>query len=329
MRVRAVNLLLMTSAIGIDLGGTNLRVARVDQQGRVQASTHRPSPVREGPEAMACAMAEMAREVSAARSQGEAGGEGGTPLGIGIGSPGPLSRSERKIFQTPHLPGFENFPIGARVEELSGLKVRLDNDAKCAAYGEATFGEGRGLKNFILLTFGTGIGGGVFIDGKMMYGKSDGACEIGHMTLHPGGRPCPCGNRGCFEEYSSSRALARRAGESFGRGDSQAGARPLEARDVIEAFDRGEGWTHKPLRDFADDLALGLASLVNIFDPEAIILGGGLFTTGGGPLAAWAHEGLRERCFKSSQRGLKVTAAKLRGEAGVVGAASLFLRELL
>jgi glucokinase len=300
------------AAIGIDLGGSSVRAAYVDESGKIHGRRSVKTPSAEGPEATARAMAQMCLELSKEFSNGK-------PLGIGIGSPGPMSREKRMIFQTPHLPGFNEFPLGARVEELAQLPVRMDNDAKCATYGEGLFGEGAGLQNYILLTFGTGIGGGVIIEGKMIYGKSDGACEIGHMTVHPGGEACKCGNHGCFEAYCSGTAIGRRGSEAAGR--------LVSGVEVFEAFNKNESWAQWTLKEVASDLSIALASLVNIFDPQALILGGGIFSSGGGPLCSWASEGIRERCFASSQRGLKIVPTKLCGDSGVIGAASLFLRD--
>jgi len=298
----------MSYAIGVDLGGTNMRAALVDSEGKIRAQARTKTPVEEGPEATAQAMSLLVKEVGADLPI----------LGVGIGSPGPLSRSEKMIYQTPNLPGFDRFPLGRRLEELSGHNVFIDNDAKCATYGEALFGRAKGRKNFILMTFGTGIGGGILVDGKMIYGKSDGACEVGHLTLHPGGKLCKCGNRGCFEQYSSATAFKTRAFEKSGQ--------EMGGKEIFEAFARGQKWADDLMREFTVDLAIGTATLVNIFDPELVVFGGGLFTSGGGPLCAWVREAIKDRCFKSSQKGLEIAASALAGEAGVLGAASLVFR---
>lgn len=298
----------MTYAIGVDLGGTNMRAALVDEQGKIHAQARTKTPVEDGPEATAISMSALVKEV-----QGKF-----DVIGIGIGSPGPLSRSEKMIYQTPNLPGFDRFPLGKRIEELSGKTVYIDNDAKCATYGEALFGRAKGRKNFILMTFGTGIGGGIIVDNKMIYGKSDGACEVGHLTVYPEGKLCKCGNRGCFEQYSSATAFKTRAFEKCGQ--------ELGGKEIFEAFSRGQKWATELMREFTVDLSIATASLVNIFDPELVVFGGGLFTTGGGPLCAWVQEAIKDRCFRSSQKGLEIAASTLSGDAGVLGAASLVFR---
>lgn len=303
---------LVKAAFGIDLGGSNVRVALVNEHGKILASERAETPSKQAPEATVQTMVRLCGKL-----RNEAQSRGVQLVGVGIGSPGPLSRVEKKIFQTPNLPGFEDFPIGRRMEELTGLRVELDNDAKSACYGEAKFGAAKGLNNFILMTFGTGIGGGVFVDGKMVYGKTDGACEIGHMTLHPNGKLCLCGNRGCFEQYCSARAFERRASE-FAK-------REIRAPEVFQELLKGVEWASQMLRSFTSDLAIATASLVNIFDPEAVIFGGGLFTTGGGPLCEWVQEDISSRCFRSSQKNLKIIPSSLAGNAGILGAASLVL----
>lgn len=304
----------MRFAIGVDLGGTNMRAALVREDGHIVAMEKRKTPVESGPEATARGIAEMAVNLKTANANLRI-------EGLGVGSPGPLSRTEKKVFKTANLPGFEGYPIGYKIEEYSGLIVQLDNDAKCAAYGEGQFGAAKGLKNYILMTFGTGIGGGILVDGKMIYGKSDGACEVGHFTLYPDGELCGCGNRGCFEKYASASAIQRRSEEYF--------SQRLNARQVFEKLQQGDKQAEALLRLIARDIALGTASLVNLFDPEAVIFGGGIFVEGGGPMIGWIREGMKDRCFESSQKGLKLEASALSGHAGMLGAASLVFRAVL
>ncbi len=299
------------TAIGIDLGGTNLRAAWVNKTGKILASDRCKTPVEDGPEATVYAMKQLIEKLIPSDNH--------QPIGVGIGSPGPLSRTGRKIFQTPNLPGFDSYPLGEKLEELTGVSVKIDNDAKCATYGEARFGVAKNCKNFILMTFGTGIGGGIFSNGQMIYGKSDGACEIGHMTLYPGGKLCKCGNKGCLEQYISATALKTRASAILGR--------EVGGKEVFESFDQGQAWATDFMREFSVDIAIAVASLVNIFDPEKVIFAGGLFTSGGGPLAGWVREAIRDRCFKSSQEGLEIAVSSLHGDAGVLGAASLCFKD--
>jgi len=287
-----------------------MRVAVVSSEGLLLGSRQRKTPVKEGPEATAVSLSQMICELAAEHPV--------SIRGIGIGSPGPLSRSEKRIFHTPNLPGFDGFPLGHRMQSLTSLPVFLDNDAKCATFGEALYGAARGARHVIMLTFGTGVGGGVIADGHMIYGKGDNAGEIGHLTLYPNGQACNCGNRGCLEQYLSARAIGRRATERAGRA--------VGVIELMDAHARDKKWATDLLREIATDLAIAVASLVNIFEPEVIVLGGGVFSSGGGPLCPWVAEEIRERCFASSQLDLRIVASTLGGDAGVLGAASLVHR---
>jgi glucokinase len=303
----------MRVSIGIDLGGTNMRAGLVGADGSVLSVVRKGTPVSEGPEAAVQGMAAMVREIEQSSPDYKI-------MGIGIGSPGPLNRHEKRLLNPANLKGFENFPIGKRLEELTHYHVELDNDAKCAAFGESMFGAGRGLQNFIVMTFGTGIGSGIFIEGRMLYGKSDSACEVGHMTLYPEGEPCPCGNRGCFERYASASAIRRRGEAAFGAS--------VGTKEIFRRMGEGDATAIRVLREVSRDIAIGTASLVNLFDPEAIILAGGAFTDGGGPLPHWIHEEMRGRCFESSWSTLKMIPSALGGNAGILGAASLVFKVL-
>jgi glucokinase len=298
----------MRASVGVDLGGTNLRAALVLENGEILAVKSGRTPVQAGPIATVDLIAALVGELCVEAKNL-------TIVGVGVGSPGPLNRKERKIFQTPNLPGFENFPIGAELEARVKKPVCLEHDAKCAALGELFFGVAREAKHAVFLTFGTGIGGAVLAEGELLHGKSDGAGELGHMTLYPGGRTCHCGNTGCFEEYVSATALERRGAEAAGR--------KVSNPEIIQAYEKGEVWANLLLKSFAKDVAIGVASLANIFEPELVVLSGGLFTSGGGPLCSLVTAGLEGRCFASTRLGLRVVSSSLQGTAGVLGAATL------
>ncbi|MBS1982846.1 MAG: ROK family protein, partial [Bdellovibrionales bacterium] len=263
----------MRTAIGIDLGGTNTRVTVVDESGHLVDSLREKTPTHEGPDKVCETMAVMVNELKIKHPE---------VLGVGLGLPGPLNRRDKVIINMVNIPGFVNYPIGQKIEKLTGLRAFLDNDAKCACLGEGMFGASRGLRNYMLVTFGTGIGGGIVVDGRMMYGKADNACEVGHLTLHPEGRACNCGNRGCWEQYVSATAMGRRASEAFGRS--------CGAKELMEIYAAGDFTADKVLREIAQDISIGVASLVNLFDPEMIVFGGGVFVDGGGPLIPWVKE---------------------------------------
>jgi glucokinase len=292
-------------AVGVDLGGTNLRVALVHPEGRIVEQHKFPTPSQESPERLVDLITEAVCSLS----------ERNSILGLGMGSPGPLSRSKRRIYQTPHLPTLSDFPLGEALEAALQMQVHLEHDSKCAALGERSFGVARGIDEFVLLTFGTGIGGAAVTEGRLVHGMSDGAGEMGHLTLYPNGRECSCGNRGCFEEYVSARALERRASESLGR--------DVKNPDLLQLVSSGDRAAQNVLNEFCKDVAIGVASLVNIFNPKLFVFAGGLFSSGGGPILSLVSEHLRGRCFASLQKDLKLQASLLSGDAGVLGAASL------
>lgn len=236
-------------------------------------------------------------------------------VSIGIGSPGPLSRARGMIFQTPNLPGFNNYPLADRVRALTGLPVFLDNDANCATHGEAMFGVSQGVKDFVLLTIGTGIGGGLVSGGKMIYGKSDGAAELGHLTLYPGGEKCLCGRMGCFEQYCSATAIERRGSIALNK--------DIRVPELFMEYDRGTPAAVKCLNEIGEDFAIAIGSLINIFDPEQVVLAGGAFSTGGGPLVDLIKEKLVGQAFESSLKGCSIIASSLKGNGGVLGAAAM------
>jgi glucokinase len=300
-------------AVGIDLGGTNLRVALVQKDGQIIEKIDKSTEAALGPDALTSKMALAIEQLATKRAL-----RSKDILGVGIGSPGPLSRSERKIFQTPHFPGFENFPLGESVEKLCGLKVLLDNDANCAAAGEEMFGAAKGKQNFVLLTFGTGIGGGIFCDGRMIYGKSDGAGELGHILLYPDGERCACGRIGCFEQYCSATAMTRRGAQALGR--------EIKLPELFLEFESGNPKARECLSTIARDIAKAVGDYVNIFDPEMVVLGGGAFSTGGGPLFPLIEKYLPEEAFKSSLKNMKLCTSSLKGNAGVLGAAAMVFR---
>lgn len=293
-------------AIGVDVGGTNLRVGLVRAGGEI-AVLKKESTEALHPEKLLNQLEKMIRGLLAEADQ--------EVCSIGIGWPGPVDHERKLIRQTPNIKGFDDFPIGKELEARLSLPIHLDNDAKCAGLAEFRFGAAKGLTDFVLLTFGTGIGGVIFSNGKLHYGKSGGGGEIGHMTLYPEGVQCPCGNRGCFERYCSAKAIEVRSESTQ--------AKQKTAREIVEASQKNEKWATDLMHEFTRDLSIGVASLVNIFDPQAIVFAGGLFTTGGGRILDEVRANIQHRCFESLQRNLQLRSSTMHGQAGLVGAAWL------
>lgn len=305
-------------AIGVDLGGTKCYGVRVEADGTVVAEHRLPTPRG------AAAVVETVAEV-AARLQGD---EPLTEMGVGL--PGLVDRAGVLHF-APNLPGVVDLDLAAELAAgLSGVRVRVENDATCAAWGERLLGAGRAFSSMVAVTLGTGIGGGVIIDGALFRGAHGFAGEIGHMVVEPHGPPCPCGQRGCWERFASGSGLGRLAREAAhaGRADrvqELAGGDPEAVRgeQVTQAAAEGDAQAQAVLDRFAWWLALGLANLANIFDPEAFILGGGLVEAGDILLeptrAAFVDlvEGAELR------PPVQIVAAELGERAGALGAAAL------
>ena len=201
----------MRYILGVDIGGTNLVVGAVTEDGsRIRGLISEPTGAPEGPDAVIHRIVRMAGEVIAATRREDQGAE---LLGVGIGSPGPLDRRKGLVIFTPNL-RWTNMPVRDRIGTALNLPASLDNDANCAMLGEHWVGAARGARDAVCFTLGTGIGGGIVVDGKLVHGASDVAAEIGHITIDVNGRRCGCGNDGCLEAYASGPAIARRAVEA-------------------------------------------------------------------------------------------------------------------
>ncbi len=296
---------LQSHFIGVDVGGTNLRAGLVDKAGTVLHFEKRPTPT----DSLALFFDELISLIENIKKI--------SPLpiaGIGVGWPGPVNSPQGLIYETPNIPLFKNFQFRDYLEKQLGLPVQIENDAKCAGLAEKKFGQAKNLKDFILLTFGTGIGGVIFSENQIIRGKSGLAGEIGHMTLYPFGENCSCGNKGCFERYCSSIALERMAERKLGLN--------LSSKEILELAQQ-----HQNLSDLLDEyvknISIGIGSLVNIFDPEAIVFSGGLFTSGGTIVLERLNALINEQGFQSLKNKLQLLPTQLEGKAGLIGAAAL------
>lgn len=298
--------------LGIDVGGTGIKAAIVDAEGRILHRAEAPTGAAEGAGAV---LARIRRLGLSLMERAE------TPvMACGVGSPGRIDhRRGRVIFASGNLPGWTGLALGAELHQAFGVPVVVDNDVNAAATGEAWIGAARGASDFLMLTLGTGVGGALTVHGRLWRGARFGAGEVGHMALYPGGEPCPCGGRGCAERYVSSKALTRRANEALTEGTPFRGI-----RDVIRAAEQGAGERQRAARlgveQWTGDLALFLMNLQMAFDPQMIVVGGGITRLGywWDRLVQTARQGCRERSTS-----IRVRRAKLGPMAGVVGAARL------
>jgi glucokinase len=251
-------------------------------------------------------------------------------VGVGIGAPGPLDREKGLVIVAPNL-GWRNFPLRDRIGERLNLPATLDNDANCATVGEWWQGAAKGASNVIGMTIGTGIGGGLILDGKLFHGASDVAGEIGHTTIDLNGRHCKCGNYGCLEAYASGPAIATRAREVLVREEtasllpSLVGGRleSITAETVYRAAQQGDAVASEIVRDTARYLGTGIANLLNILNVDVVVVAGGV-TAAGDALFVPMQAEVRRRAFRPAVDATRIVPGTLPGTAGVVGAVATF-----
>lgn len=296
-------------SIGVDLGGTNLRAAAVDEEGQLLARHSIATSSYEGrPEKIVADIVGLIGEVR--------GRANGTMLrGVGIGVPGYIQMDTGIIVSAANLP-FTDFPIRDAIQQQLGIPIILENDANAAALGEYWMGAGRGVQNLFLLTLGTGIGGGIIIDGKVLHGFAGMAGEPGHMTVYPDGNPCNCGNQGCLEKHASASAIAGMA-RMMGLGGNDVTAAELYAMAVA-----GNAKARQLFEYMGRSLGIAIATLINLFNFP-------LFLLSGGPLPAWDMFApamlteVKRRSYTYSRTATKIEKATLGGDAGLFGAAYL------
>jgi glucokinase len=320
--------------VGIDLGGTNIAAGAMPTDGtREIAMRMAPTRGEEGSAAVVERIVRMIEDVIE-QTRAETGAERSDFLGVGIGSPGPLNRERGIVIVTPNL-GWRDFPLRDEVGSRVGLPASLDNDANCATLGEWWCGAARGGRNVVGLTIGTGIGGGLILDGKLYHGASDAAGEIGHTTIDSTGRRCKCGNYGCLEAYASGPAIAERArevldvdGNSILHDLVNGDVNRITAATVFEASKRGDLVALEVVRDTAHFLGVGIANLINIFNPDLVVVAGGV-TQAGDLLFDPMRAEVRRRAFKSSVDACRIVPGALPLSAGVVGAVATFKVQML
>jgi glucokinase len=280
---------------GIDLGGTQVRVAFARNDGRVLSSTRTRTALVDGPEQMAAWVAEQVGRH----------GQGQGLQSIGIGAPGPLDPLQGSLINPPNLQTWHNAPLAAIVGRAVGCPAHLENDANLAGLGEYHQGAGRGSRNMVYITWSTGVGGGLVLDGQLYSGTHGSAGELGHMILDPDGPLCGCGQRGCVEALCGGANIARQYGES--------------ATELFRAAEEGDGEAEAIVHRIATYMGYALVNLANLYDPELIVIGGG-FTRSWRQLQPTLVEVLRASPYIKARRRPKVRRARLGDRAGLVGA---------
>lgn len=313
-------------AIGVDLGGTNLRVAVVDAHGQVLDRRELPTEVVAGP---ATVINDMCKAVTELRERHAVGGA--RLAGIGVGIPGIIFLSTGLLKKSPNLPGWEDYPVKGEIERHLGTRVYLENDANAAALGEAWMGRGRGVRHLCLLTLGTGVGGGIIIDGRILHGVEGMAAEVGHMTVEPGGAVCGCGNHGCLEALASATAIVRMARETVARGRSQCLAKleaenRLTSKAVYEAAEAGDAAAKEIFVTAGRALGIGIGILINLLNPALVLLGGGA-ANAWNAFAPTLFEELRARSYIFREIPVPIERTELGTDAGPIGAAYLALEK--
>jgi len=319
--------------VGVDLGGTNIVVGAMSDDGSKQYGMHsEPTRAEEGADRVIERMAQMV-ETAVTTTMRETGAPRSAFQGVGIGAPGPLDRDKGIVLVAPNLK-WHDVPLRDRMTALTGLPAAIDNDANCATYGEWWIGAARGGRNVVGITIGTGIGGGLILDGKLYHGSSDMAGEIGHITIDQNGRRCGCGNYGCLEAYASGPAIADRAREAL-TADGGSILRELvngdlsriTAQTVYDASSRGDSVARDVVRDTARFLGTGIANLLNIFNPDVVVIAGGV-TQAGDALFEPLNAEVRRRAFRSAVDACRIVPGQLPGNAGVVGAVAAFRAQM-
>ena len=306
----------MALYIGIDIGGTAIKGAVIDENGKLYGEDSVPTVL--GEDIVNCIVTLCNR---LARMNGE------EVKGVGIGCAGVIDSAEGRVVLAKNL-SLVDFPLVKLLSEKINLPIRITNDANAAALGEAKFGAGKNYKNSILVTLGTGVGGGIVIDGKLFEGNKSAGAEIGHMVIEKGGEPCSCGRRGCLEAYSSAVALKRitkRAMEEDAGSAmwSKYTSQTVTGKTAFE-FYREDTAAREVVEKYIEYLACGLVNLANIFRPEVIMLGGGV-SKEGERLTVPLQQIMDKEAFAFTYAPVKVTVATLGSAAGAYGAAALFL----
>ena len=288
----------MDTVIGIDLGGTAIKMGCFSKDGACSESIVVPTPQPANPQPVVDAIAKGAIQLSRNHNCSA----------IGLGVPGPTDEARRIAKKSINLPGWDDVPVADWLEAQTGFKTLLENDANCAAIAEAWLGAASGYQDFILLTLGTGVGGGIFIDGKLFTGRYGAAGELGLITLNSDGFPCRSGNQGSLEQYASIGSIVRRTGK--------------EPAKIGQLARQGDSTALEFWQEYGKVLGAGLASLVYVLTPEAIIIGGGISASAEFFLPSTLQE-IKKRVVSPSRLNLKLLKAQLGNRAGMLGAAKL------
>ena len=306
--------------LAVDLGGTHLRVATVDGNGQIHSRSKQKTPAAESSQQIVDAILRAAETC-----QKEAAAAGQTILALSVAVPGSVDIAAGTIMKAPNLPCLDGFHLTETLTRALQLPAILENDANAAAVGEMRQGAARGHRTIVCVTLGTGVGGGIILDGKLWHGVNDSAGEIGHMCVDPfGGVACTCGSHGCLEVYASATAIVRMTREARPRhpGSVLATENELSSEQVYRAGVQGDELALEVFRRMGVYLGIGLANLINILNPEMIVIGGGV-GNGWDLFEKDMNRQVAERAFSLPAAQVKIVRAECGDNAGLLGAAHL------
>ena len=309
--------------IGIDLGGTNIVAGVVDENNKIVATAKCKTACPRPAEDIVADMAKVAKQAVE-----NAGITMDQVQGAGVGSPGTCNQDTGLVEYSNNL-GFENLPLCAMLEEHLGVKVAIENDANAAALGEFNAGAAKGVNSCVCITLGTGVGGGVIIDGKVFAGSNFAGTELGHTVINVGGEPCSCGRKGCWEAYASATALVRQTRRAMEADKASkmweiAGSLDnVDGRTAFDAMRAGDESGKKVVDAYIYYIAVGLIDMINIFQPDVLCIGGGICKEGDTLLVPLQKYIEQERYSKHSVKQTRLCVAQLGNDAGIIGAACL------
>lgn len=308
-------------SIGVDFGGTNLKFGLVDQKGKIREKIVLETYAELGPKTVIKQIKKGIKELLKLQKK---------IIGIGIGAPGLIKLKKGIVEYPPNLPGWTSVPLGSIIEKEFEIRTVVENDANAAAIGEMIFGAGKKFDSFIMVTLGTGVGGGIILNRKLLRGENGAAGEIGHISVDYQGEKCNCGSIGCIEAYIGNKYLCARVAKKILNGAQTSLSKfvinekehNLTPKDIYEASQAGDLFAQETIKESGFLLGCALASVVNLLDITKIIIGGGV-SGFGDLLFSSCESAIKERIFKSNIPRLKVLPAKLKNDAGILGASAL------
>ncbi len=311
--------------IGVDLGGTNVKTAIVSEDKKIIAKSSRPTPDADGPVVVMDFMAQCVSDLMRANHLDRS-----SVLAAGFGAPGPMNWKTGIVYDPPNLKGWKNVPLADEMQQRLQVPCYVDNDANVACYGEYWLGAGQGAESIVVFTLGTGVGGGIVVFGKLLRGIDGTAAELGHITVQRDGRLCGCKARGCLEAYASVTGMIRTAREGWETVKTSlkktCGGDPekLTGELIYEAAAGGDTFARHVFQETAIWLGLGAASMVNILNPERIILCGGMINAGD-MLFDTVRETVKANAFEVPVARCEILPAGLGSDSGVIGCAGCAL----